>query len=285
MPAISALSDGSRKVVARCTSPSARRTSAPCPAMAGSLSGAKNKSSSASGRPLTNASAPPIRLDSRSSATVRSGGTTTSSGVGARSRIVPSTSSKTALEGRVTASINNSRSGIATFSIEYRRRSDADGDTLAGQHFNFPVDAWFHLEFAVVGLALVAGDHRIFAFRQDHLGKGADRFLHDVAAWSQHRPLGICERLAAALIDQLEGDHGGAMVHDDVGQLAGLDPDIGAHRRVGVAVVGNDVIGAFGQQQHVGRADARGDRTLVLALELAAAIDIEGDLARRNTAV
>src|SRR5437764_7536504 len=121
--------------------------------MLGSFSGVKNKSSSASGLPLTKASAPPTRLLSRSRATVRSGGTTTSSGVGARSRIVPSTSSKTALEGRVTASINKSRSGLRLL-IEYRWRGNAAERLelerlrlerlglkrlgLTGQDFNFP---------------------------------------------------------------------------------------------------------------------------------------------------
>src|SRR4051812_11263259 len=128
--------------------------------MLGSFSGAKNKSSSASGRPLTKASAPPTRLLKSSSATVRSGGTTTSSGVGARSRIVPSTSSKTARDGKVTASINNSRSGLRLL-IECRWRGNAAErlGELTRQDFNFPVEAWFHLEFAVVDLAFVAGDH------------------------------------------------------------------------------------------------------------------------------
>src|SRR5947209_9464854 len=182
MFAMSALSCGSRKVVARRTVPSPRRNSAPCTAMLGSLSGVKNRSSSASGRPLTNASAPPTRLLRRSSATVKSGGTTTSSGVGARSRIVPSTSSKIALEGKVTASMNNSRSGLRLL-IEYRWRGNAAERLglvrleLAGQDFNFPVEAWFHFEFTVVDLAFVAGDHRIVAFGQNHLRKGADRLL------------------------------------------------------------------------------------------------------------
>src|SRR6266850_656496 len=151
--------------------------------MLGSFSGAKNRSSSASGRPLTKASAPPTRLASRSSATVRSGGTTTSSGVGARSRIVPSTSSKTALEGSVTASMNNSRSGLRLL-IEYTWRGNAAGNPhgLTRQDFNFPVEAWFHLEFAAVGLAFVARNHRIVAFGQNHLGKGADGLLDHVAA-------------------------------------------------------------------------------------------------------
>src|SRR4051812_40075323 len=149
--------------------------------MLGSFSGAKNKSSSASGRPLTKASAPPTRLLKSSSATVRSGGTTTSSGVGARSRMVPSTSSKTARDGKVTASMNNSRSGLRLL-IEYRWRGNAERLELTRQDFNFPVEAWFHLEFAVVDLAFVAGDHRVLAFGQNHLGKGTSRFLYHVAA-------------------------------------------------------------------------------------------------------
>src|SRR6266576_1445489 len=254
--------------------------------MLGSLSGTKNKSSSASGRPLTKASAPPTRLDSRSRQTVKSGGTTTSSGVGARSRIVPSTSSRMAREGKVTASMNNSRSRLRLL-IEYRWRGNAAEKIgrLTGQDFNFPVEAWFHLEFAVVDLAFVASDHRILTFGQNHLGKGSDCFLYHVATRREHGPLGVGERLPAPLIDQLQGDHGGAMVDDDIGQLAGLHPNVGAHRRVAVAVIGHDMIGAFGKQQHVGACDTGGERALVLALELAAAKDVERDLAGRYAAV
>ena len=38
------------------------------------------------------------------------------------------------------------------------------------------------------------------------LRERADRLLDDVAARGQHRPLGIGERLAAALVDELERD-------------------------------------------------------------------------------
>ena len=70
------------------------------PPTAGSLSGANMRSRSASGRPLTKAVAPPVRSRSAMSASHRCLGTTTASGVAAMSRIVPSTSSRTALRER-----------------------------------------------------------------------------------------------------------------------------------------------------------------------------------------
>ena len=39
-------------------------------------------------------------------------------------------------------------------------------EPLTGHHFNLPIDAWFHFEFAVESLVLVVRDDRIFAFRQ-----------------------------------------------------------------------------------------------------------------------
>src|SRR5687768_13765405 len=127
--------------------------------MAGSLSGWKNRSSSASGRPLTKASAPPVRFDRRSSATVSSGGTTTSSGVGARSRMVPSTSSSTALDGSVAASINKSRSPTGDCRLAQNNKSarslahqgNRRRKELAGHHLNLSIEARFHFEFAVEG--------------------------------------------------------------------------------------------------------------------------------------
>ena len=78
-------------------SPSATgRSSAPWPPTAGSCRGEKMRSSSPIGRPLTKATAPPVRCQSRVSVSRSSGGTRTSRGVGARSSKVPSTSSRKA---------------------------------------------------------------------------------------------------------------------------------------------------------------------------------------------
>jgi hypothetical protein len=69
-----------------------------------------------------------------------------------------------------------------------------------------------------------------------------------------------------------------------VGELADLHADVGAHRRVGVAVVRDDVVGALRHQHHVagGRSQVR-DRALVAGLELAALVEIEGNLPVRES--
>src|SRR5215467_13146684 len=87
-------SGGSRGAAGSC--PASVRSSAPWPPIAGSCSGEKRRSSSLTGRPLTKARAPPVRCHSRASVSRSECGTNTSRGVGARSRIVPSTSSRMA---------------------------------------------------------------------------------------------------------------------------------------------------------------------------------------------
>ena len=49
--------------------------------------------------------------------------------------------------------------------------------------------------------------------------------------------------------------HRGAVRDDHVGQLAGLHADIRTHHRIGVAVVGDDIIGALGHQHDVAGGD------------------------------
>ena len=73
------------------------------------------------------------------------------------------------------------------------------------------------------------------------------------------------------------GDH-------HVGQLARRHADVGAHHRVGVAIVGDDVIGALRQQHDVAGRDVRHQRGAVAAFELAALVDRERNLVLRNLA-
>src|SRR5262245_38817382 len=79
------------------------------------------------------------------------------------------------------------------------------------QHFDFAVDAGNDLEIALIGLALVARDDVIIAFRKHDAWERADRFLDHVAAGSEHRPLRVGERLALRVVDQLERDQGGTV--------------------------------------------------------------------------
>src|ERR1700722_2327352 len=82
--------------VATASLPIEIRISAPWPPTAGNRSGAKIRSMSFSDRPLTRASAPPVRSCKACSVAANPGGTQTSRGVRARSRSVPSISSSMA---------------------------------------------------------------------------------------------------------------------------------------------------------------------------------------------
>src|SRR5450631_2267182 len=72
---------------------------------------------------------------------------------------------------------------VAPRALQQKNRSRS-----AGEDLDLTVDAGDHLEFAFVGLVLVAGEHAIAAFRQDHPRERTDRFLDHVAGRAQHRP-------------------------------------------------------------------------------------------------
>jgi len=110
----------------------------------------------------------------------------------------------------------------------------------------------------------------IVAFRQHDARECANRLLDHVAAGREHRPLGVGERFAARVVDQLERDHRGAVRYDNVGQLARLDAHVRAHHGIAVPVVGNDVVRALGQQHHVAGHDVLRDRPAFSRVELAA---------------
>src|SRR5262249_14612167 len=135
-------------------------------------------------------------------------------------------------------------SAVMLASCSERRASTRDDLDLA-------VNAVDDAELAFVGLVIVASDGAILALRQDHAREGADRFLDHVAPGRQHRPLRVGPGLAAALAHELERDDGSAVIDRCVSELADLDADVGAHGRVGIAVVRNDVIRALRQQHDV----------------------------------
>ena len=115
---------------------------------------------------------------------------------------------------------------------------------LLGDHFDVAVEAGFDGEVPLEGLAVVAGDGRVVADRQDHRREGADALDDGVALRGDHRPGGVGDRLAAMLIDELQGQQRRLLVDGRLGQLAGLDLDVGADDGVGVAVAADDVIDA-----------------------------------------
>src|SRR5262249_30426285 len=98
-------------------------------------------------------------------------------------------------------------------------------------------------------------------------------------------PRGVGERFAAALAHELERHHRSAVVHRHVDELAGLHADVRAHHRIAVAVVGDDVVSALGEQYHVAGGDVLGNAPLLARLELAAGVDVEGNLPGGNLAV
>src|SRR5262249_59209530 len=147
------------------------------------------------------------------------------------------------------------------------------------------VDAGNDLEFALVDFAFVAGDGAIFALGKNHTRKGADRFFDDVTTRREHRPGSIGERLAAFVADQLKRDRGSTVGHSDVGQLAGLHANVGAHDGIGIAIVRDDVVSALRHHDYVAGRDMLGDRTTIAGFELATFVHIERDLAGRNADV
>src|SRR5215468_629184 len=77
---------------------------------------------------------------------------------------------------------------------------------LPRRHLDLAVDARNHLELALIGTPLVARNGAIVALGEHDAGKHAGRFLDDVAAGRDDRPVGVGDRLAAAFADELEGD-------------------------------------------------------------------------------
>src|SRR6266478_4803622 len=154
--------------------------------------------------------------------------------------------------------------------------------SLPRHHLDLAVDAGDHLELALIGASLIASDGAIVALGKHDAGEHAGRFLDDVAARRDDRPVGVGNCLAAAFADQLEGDKRGTMANRYIRELAALHPDVGPHHRIGVAVIRDDVIVAFRHHYYVARQHALRQRRLEAGLELAALEDIEGDLAARN---
>ena len=68
------------------------------------------------------------------------------------------------------------------------------------------------------------------------------------------------------------------MVDGNVGKLAGLHANVGAHDRIGVTVIRYDVIGALRHEHDVTGHHALRDRPLVARLKLAALVDVERNL-------
>ncbi|MGC2140443.1 MAG: hypothetical protein WA620_02560 [Methylovirgula sp.] len=137
--------------------------------------------------------------------------------------------------------------------------------------------------------AVVPCDGDIFAFREDDGGERSDQLADHVAARRQNRERGIGERFAAGTADKLQRHDGGAMAQRRVGELAGLDAQVGAHHRVGrvgdpvraeradprgIEQGGDDVIGPFRQADDVARFGVGEDQ---LGLRIAALGNIDRD--------
>src|SRR6478609_5710670 len=244
------------------------------------------RSRSAIGRPLTNATAPPVRSNRRLSDWSSASETCTSVGDGPISMIVPSTSSKSAMVFKSSfakTSITGSLAIGGTTIIRTLREGSAERPCLARQHLDVAVDAGNDLKFALVDLAFIAGNGAIFALGENHARKGANRFLDDVTTRRQHRPGRVGERLAAFVADQLERDRRSTVGHRDVGELAGLHANIGTHDGIGIAVIRHDVVSALRHHDDVSGRNMLGDGTTIAGFELAAFVDVKRDMAARDT--
>ena len=137
-------------------------------------------------------------------------------------------------------------------------------------------------EIALVDAVAVLGDDRVVAFRQHHRGEGADAFADRIAGSGQDRPRRVGDRLAARLAHQLHGQFGGVVLDGRLGQLAGLDPDVGADDGVDRTIGRHDVIGAGVQPDHRVGADVGDDqRALAVGFGLGL-VDRKAQLVRRN---
>src|SRR6476646_4567754 len=243
------------------------------------------RSRSAIGRPLTSATAPPVRSNRRLSDLSNASETCTSAGDGPISMIVPSTSSKSAMVFKSSLAKTSMTGSLAiggTTIIRTLREGSAERSYSARQHLDVAVDAGNDLKFALVDLAFIAGNGAIFALGENHARKGTNRFLDDVTTRRQNRPSRVGERLAAFVADQLERDRRSTVGHRDVGELAGLHANIGTHDGVGIAIIRHDVVSALRHHDDVAGRDMLGNRTAVAGFELAAFVDVERDLAARN---
>ena len=72
------------------------------------------------------------------------------------------------------------------------------------------------------------------------------------------------------------------MGDDHVGQFAGLDANVRAHHRIGVAVIGDDVVGSLRQQHDIAGRHDRHQRRALAHFKLAALEDAERNLVLRN---
>src|SRR4249919_2085731 len=239
--------------------------------MTGKRNGENKRSRSAIGRPLTSATAPPVRTSSRSSEASNATETCTSVGDGPISMIVPSTSSKRATVFKSSFAkrfITGSLAIVCTLIIPYGTRKFGRTSRVSARNdLDIAVNTGDDFEFALEDLAFITGDSAIFAFSKNYARKGADRFLDHVATGREHRPCGIGKRLAATVAHQLERDRGSAMRHGNIGQFAGLDANIGAHNRIRVAVIRHNVVSAIRHHQNIARHHAFGNRTAVAGLE------------------
>src|SRR5262245_2611217 len=75
------------------------------------------------------------------------------------------------------------------------------------------------------------------------------------------------------------------MSNCDVSQLPGLNANVGAHDRIGLTVIRDNIIGAFRNHDDIASRYMLCDRTAIARFELAALVYVEGDLTGRNAHV
>ena len=126
----------------------------------------------------------------------------------------------------------------------------------------------------------MGGDRLVVARREHHRGERADAFDDAVAVRRLHRPGGVGERLAAVLLDQLQGQPRRLLIDGRLGQLAGVDLDVGADHGIGVAVVADDVVGAGGQADHLAGGGVADQQETLVRTAFVRRVDIEADVAR-----
>src|SRR5690606_30904065 len=104
-----------------------------------------------------------------------------------------------------------------------------------------------------------------------------DALLHELPVRRLDAPLRIGNGFAALARDELEADAAGGVRDRRLGELAGLDRDVGADRGVGVAVGGHDLVDAGVQADYDTGLRVGHDGGAVGELVAVVGIDIVGD--------
>ena len=179
--------------------------------------------------------------------------------------------------------------GVATSARGRRRRLDDclqslwRGRARLHHHLDLLCLSGSHAKLARIAFAVVLRHDGIVADGEDMGRQRAGIFLHHVAGRGENAPLRVGESLPARALHKLEGDGSGSVLDRRLGDLAGLDRHVGAHRGVGVAIETDDVVGACVEADHKAGLGILYNLAPVAELILVVGENVEADARLRQT--